>query len=81
VASGRFLNMAAGAKAAVTADEMTRVIRRAVEDKPGEVRSQHKEGDPECHLGHPIHLKTSIGLTCIRHAMPGGPFMRTDESM
>jgi hypothetical protein len=42
----RPMNMAARAETPVTADKVTRVIHRAIKEKPNEIRSQYKKGDP-----------------------------------
>jgi hypothetical protein len=42
----RPLNMAARAETPVTADKVARVIHRAIKEKPNEIRSQYKKGDP-----------------------------------
>jgi hypothetical protein len=41
----RPLNMAARA-VSESADKMARVIHRAIEEEPNEIRSQYKKGDP-----------------------------------
>jgi N-methylhydantoinase B/oxoprolinase/acetone carboxylase alpha subunit len=42
----RPLNMAARAETPVTADKMASVIHRAIKEKPNEIRTQYKKGDP-----------------------------------
>lgn len=58
------------AATAGTANEMTGLVHRTVQIKPGEIREQHQEGDPERELGLSIHADTQIcvrGESCSRH--------------